>query len=150
MSSEPAHRILTTGSRGWSDADLIRGTLVGLINGRGWRNEPVVIVHGDCKDGADALVHAVFTNLKNPLITLEPHPASDFENGRNASIAPLIRNGAMVKLGAEVTVAFLLQCMKANCHKKPKGHGTHGTEDTLEKARKAHIETLVVRGGVWY
>lgn len=137
------HRILITGARSWKDYELLRGTIIGIIQSRGWADEKVVIVHGDCPNGADAMAKAFVTNLHSSLVTKEDNPADWSKNPRSAGH---IRNGVMVRKGAEVCIAFTMPCEKNNCPKGKHPHITHGTADCVKKARAAHIEVIQVRG----
>jgi hypothetical protein len=92
----PACRILVTGSRTWTDARLIRRELAWVEATMG----PIVVVHGACSRGADAIASAWCRRYG---VREERHPA-DWRMGRGAGPA---RNQAMVDLGADVCMAFI-------------------------------------------
>jgi hypothetical protein len=93
------YRILVTGSRDWTDTDLIRDALmaatVDVPDAR------VVVVHGGA-GGADTIADRLALRLG---WRREPHPADWARYGRRAG--PL-RNDAMVALGADLCLAFIL------------------------------------------
>jgi hypothetical protein len=91
-------RILVTGSRDWTDRDLIEKKLLEHSGGR----SDIIIVHGACPRGADLI--ADYTAARFGWI-VERHPANWREDrGKSAGY---IRNVKMVKLGADVCVAFI-------------------------------------------
>lgn len=117
------YRVLVTGSRTWTDRDIIRHTLTGL-----WRKHGpnLVIVHGHCPTGADTIAHQwAHDNVRNR-VTAEPHPADWRTYGRAAGH---IRNAAMVKLGADICLAFIQD-------------GSPGASGCLAMARKAGIPSF--------
>ena len=112
-----AYRILVTGSRTWTDADLLNSVLDDAL--REWLNRAmVVIVHGDCPKGADAMARAWvrrqpridgrFAPVKH-----EPHPAHWARFGKSAGFR---RNAEMVDLGADVCLAFIKDGSKGATH----------------------------------
>lgn len=99
------YRILVTGSRDWSTGTIL-DTLhvvknVARVEGLG----PMLIVHGACPTGADAL--ADVWAKSEPGISLERHPAIWRPNGIYNPQAGLIRNRKMVELGADICLAFI-------------------------------------------
>lgn len=86
-------RVIVTGSRDWRDYETIRLRLAQLP-------PDTVIVHG-AASGADAMAHVAAEALG--LVT-EPH-WPDFEK-YPVSKAPLRRNELMVRLGADLCLAF--------------------------------------------
>lgn len=144
-------RVLITGSRGWSDnifiANELRNVILRFEALGGDPTEQVIVVHGDCPDGADALAKAWLESHKqiaNHPVKAEAHSADWTKNGKAAGH---IRNGYMVKLGAEICVGFALPCRKLNCPRRDTPHATHGTGDCLSRARRARIETRLFRKG---
>lgn len=89
-------RLLITGSRTWSDRLVIRDALAAV-----WRPDRVM-VSGHCKQGADVLCESCWTHWGG---TIEIHPADWPAYGRQAGP---IRNAAMVGLGADLCLAFIL------------------------------------------
>jgi hypothetical protein len=116
-------RILVTGSRAWENEGLVHLALGQLAFAGSHANSEVVIVHGDCPTGADAMAKA--WAIQNN-ITQEAHPANWAKYGRSAGP---IRNKKMVKLGADVCVAF------------PLGQ-SRGTRHCMAKALEANIRVL--------
>lgn len=112
------YRILITGSRDWDDRfSIARAMLDAADDATG----EVIIVHGLCPTGADAIADdfAEFMNWK-----IETHPADWIKHGKAAGP---IRNQEMVKLGADICLAF------------PKGE-SKGTRHCMKIAEKAGIE----------
>jgi hypothetical protein len=112
-----ATRLLVTGSRHWTDEDRIRRAL-DLFR------LPLVVVHGDCATGADAIVKrwAIETDGAEE----EPHPA-DWTAGRKAGPD---RNQMMVDLGGYFAcLAFPMP-------------GSRGTYDCIRRAEAAGIPVI--------
>lgn len=118
-------RILITGSRTWTDRAVIAQAIsdylhsVGTSIGGAWPFP--IIVHGDAR-GADQLADAIARNWG---WTPEPHPANWHRHGRSAGYR---RNAAMVALGADVCLAFILD-------------GSRGASHTATLAETAGIPT---------
>jgi hypothetical protein len=115
-------RILVTGSRDWTDVAVIDDALREAV--RGVPADEVVIVHGDCPTGADAIVDMLALASG---FTVEKYPAQWEVHGKAAGP---IRNAKMVEDGADVCLAF------------PQGV-SRGTRGCIELAKVAGIETLV-------
>ncbi|MFF2411826.1 SLOG family protein [Streptomyces sp. NPDC058092] len=135
-------RILVTGSRTWDDVQVLDDTLRDI-----WHDatqvfgpeHPVVIVHGDCRKGADFFARhwAVANDIRQ-----EVHPADwtapcapecpdghrlNRANGQTACpTAGPRRNEAMVQLGADILVAF-------------QRDNSRGTADCIRRASQAGI-----------
>lgn len=112
--SEP-YRVLVTGSRGWDDIDFVRDL---LAMARWDAQGPMVVVHGACPKGADAIASwwAKSLMLRNGnLLEIgeEPHPADWETYGKAAGFR---RNAEMVKLGANVCLAFILDGSRGATH----------------------------------
>lgn len=105
-------RIIVTGSRTWSDADAIRNRLAVQ-----WDRPGIVIVHGACPRGVDAIASAWVRKVQHhngpDAITEEPHPADWDRHGRRAGF---IRNAEMVAAGADVCWAFIRGQSKGATH----------------------------------
>jgi len=97
----PRYRVLVTGSRTWTDEQAIRTALAAVIWPHGPEN--VVIVHGACPVGADAIADRIATAWGGGL-TVERHPADWERYGRAAGFR---RNAEMVALDADVCLAFI-------------------------------------------
>jgi hypothetical protein len=109
-------RILVTGSRRWSDRAAVGHALATAY--RLWR--PIVIVHGGCPTGADAMAA---TWAQRAGVECEVWPAEWAAYGRAAGP---IRNALMVEAGARLCLAFPLP-------------GSRGTEDCIRRAEAAGI-----------
>lgn len=106
-------RILITGSRDWTDQNLIWDTLNNIA-------EPyAVLVSGACPTGADKMAEDWAGN--QPDITVERYPADWKRFGKRAGF---LRNSKMVELGADICLAFI----------KNKSKGATMTADLAEKA----------------
>lgn len=131
-------RLLVTGSRLWDD-DPVLCLHLSLAVQEAAPGQPVVIVHGAARSGADKTADIWACNHGIPL---ERHPADWERHGKRAGF---IRNEEMVSLGADLALAFVLPCVLPSCRKK-KPHDTHGTAHCVALARKAGIPVKEVRG----
>lgn len=116
-------RILITGSRGWTDALQIDEAIDDWIRKNVPENEITTIVHGDCPTGADRLAKEYVKFAW--WVKEEAHPADWNTHGRRAGF---VRNAEMVKLGADVCLAFIYK-------------GSKGATHTADLAEKAGIPT---------
>ncbi len=91
-------RVLVTGSRTWTDTRAITTALSRLHRQHGPR---LVIVHGDCRSGADAIADAW---CRQAGVTVERYSADWRRHGRYAG--PL-RNAAMVATRPDLCLAFI-------------------------------------------
>jgi hypothetical protein len=98
MSFQP-FRLLVTGSRTWDDVRTIEQAL-GVILDR--HPEGILLVHGACSRGADAIADAYAA--RTPGYQIEAHPADWHRYGRAAGYR---RNAEMVALGADGYAAFI-------------------------------------------
>ena len=123
-------RILITGSRNWDDEETIRTALTQTLwQGTGpFRdsNATPVLVSGACPTGADAIAEKCWRNWQLPI---ERHRADWGKYGRAAGP---IRNQEMVKLGADVCLAFIK-------------NESRGATNTVLLAQKAGIPTQIFR-----
>ncbi|MET9339249.1 SLOG family protein [Nonomuraea sp. NPDC003804] len=131
------YRVLITGSRSWNDEQAIRDALapISFIYG----SENVVVVHGHCPRGADALADQIASDWG---MTIERHPADWAapcgpvcrtphrkrrpDGTTYCPWAGWTRNQAMVDLGADVCLAFIR-------------NNSRGTADCIRRAEKAGI-----------
>jgi hypothetical protein len=89
--------LLVTGSRTWTDVQLIRDHL-------SWYNsliEPVTLIHGACPRGADAIANRIAFEY---CWTIERYPADWQQHGKRAGY---VRNAEMVNQGADICLAFI-------------------------------------------
>lgn len=119
-------RVLITGSRDWKDKEAIENAIIDLHNWGPIDWDDVVVVHGDCPTGADAIAQEF---CEQTGIVTERHPA-DWSIGKKAG--PL-RNQEMVDLGAYVCLAFLLP-------------SSRGTVDCIKRAKAAGIPVIEYNG----
>lgn len=116
--TESTYRVLVTGSREWDDQESLRHILISISVA----HPELVIVHGACPDGADAMADMWAQDYEFPV---ERHPA-DWDGFGKA--AGFIRNAEMVSLGADACLAFY-----------KRGAGNKGTDHCASQAEKAGI-----------
>lgn len=118
------HRILVTGSRDWTNRDVIYRALASAWDRVG-RDPATVLVQGECHlGGADQIAAEVWRSWGLPV---EGHPA---EMGPSGHILGPARNRRMVDLGADVCLAFPLP-------------SSRGTRNCMRLAREAGIPVEV-------
>ena len=113
-------RILITGSRTWTNQNAVYGAIHKEVARANAQYDDVVIVHGACPSGADAIADRVLFGR------VERHPANWQELGRRAGF---VRNQHMVDLGADVCLAFIKD-------------GSPGASHTARIAEEAGIRTV--------
>ncbi len=119
-------RVLVTGSREWVDHDRLWTAL----------NQyplPMVVVHGACPSGADAMAAGWARRAASSYgwpVTQERHPADWRTYGKAAGFR---RNAEMVALGAFVCLAFYRE-----------GAGNRGTAHCAGLAERAGIPVVRV------
>lgn len=117
MDNGRPQRILVTGSRDWTDRDIIRKVL-------SWLPPGSTVVHGAAR-GADTIAAEEAKALG---LTVEAHPADWKRHGKAAGP---IRNQKMIDAGPyDAVFAFPLP-------------DSIGTRDCIERARKAGYEVAV-------
>lgn len=96
----PRSRVLVTGSRDVVNEPLVRCELT-----RAWREagQPLVVVHGACPTGVDAIAATWCREHEFAGIVEERHPARWHLHGRAAGP---VRNAEMVQAGAWRVLAF--------------------------------------------
>lgn len=104
MTRPRPRRVLVTGSRTWTDHTVIRAALAAV-----WQPD-AVLVSGACPRGADHLCEQCWTKWGGHL---ERHPA-DWHRHRRA--AGMIRNRHMVRLGADLCLAFIRDHSRGATH----------------------------------
>ena len=92
-------RLLVTGSRTWDDIPAIEQALAVIL---ARHPEGVLLVHGACSRGADAIAAAYAARTSG--YQIEAHPADWRRYGRAAGHR---RNAEMIALGADGCAAFI-------------------------------------------
>jgi hypothetical protein len=92
-------RLLVTGSRTWDDVRTIEQALAVIL---ARDPEGVLLVHGACPRGADAIAAAYAA--RTPGYQVEAHPADWRRYGRTAGHR---RNAEMIALGADGCAEFI-------------------------------------------
>jgi hypothetical protein len=128
MQQEPAmrqpFRLLVTGSRTWDEIPAVEHALAVIL---ARHPEGVLLVHGACASGADAIA-AAYADRTSGYHT-EAHPADWRRYGREAGQR---RNAQMIALGAGGCAAFLRGA-------------SPGTTATIQLARAAGIPVWLHR-----
>lgn len=109
-----AVRVIVTGSRAWSDRDVIWASLDYIAEAARASGISVIVAHG-CASGADQLADEWVTARKRmdwPVLA-ERFPADWIRHGKRAG---MVRNRAMVQPGADVCLAFILDGSKGATH----------------------------------
>ena len=119
-------RIIITGDRHWTCADIAAHVLAGI---RAKLGTDVVIVHGDCPTGVDRSFRYACEAMGIPH---EPHPA-DWHLGKKGGP---IRNSEMVRLGAAYAIAVHRTLARSR-----------GTRDCVRKCLGAGITVWLIDGG---
>ena len=123
MNLDKIERIVITGSRDWTDREVIESVL--------WWLWPKRVAHGGCR-GADEIANDVVMELLLPEVTIITYEADWEEHGRGAGP---IRNREMLDTEEpDLVVGFLLP-------------GSRGTRDCLEAARERGIPVLTFEPG---
>mgnify|MGYP001605677901 CR=1 FL=1 len=133
-------RCLVTGSRDWLDEGVVYAALDAMWTGAiGGDYAGLIVVHGAAK-GADRMAYRWYRSRARQgwAVAQEPHAADWAKHGRRAGI---VRNQAMVRLGADVTLAFIAPCADPKC-KRAKPHGSHRTTHCADLAERSgiHVE----------
>ena len=106
--SEP-FRLLITGSRDWEDEEAVRFEIAGMT----MLHPGLVVVHGACPTGADAMAAKTCRDIG---IRQEPHPARWRVTGKLDRSAGFRRNAEMVALGAGTCIAFIRNASRGATH----------------------------------
>jgi hypothetical protein len=123
------YRVLVTGSRDWDDERAVWQALATTILSNAPADAPVVVVHGACPRGADALAAAWIRRTRadgRRPVEEERHPAQWRVGGVVDRGAGPRRNAEMVALGADVCLAFIR-------------NGSRGASHTARLAEEAGI-----------
>lgn len=115
-------RVLFTGSRRWSNDQVVIGFLESLLKRVNGRADLVTVVHGGAT-GLDSIAGVLAHHIG---MKVEIHPAYWQRDGKAAGV---LRNQKMVDLGADLVVGF------------PLGE-SRGTHDCLQRAKKAGLKVI--------
>lgn len=99
-------RCLVTGSRDWPDEGAVYAALDAMWAGAvGGNYAGLIVVHGAAR-GADRMAYRWYRSRARQgwAVAQEPHPADWAKHGRRAGI---LRNIEMIRLGADVCLAFI-------------------------------------------
>jgi len=133
--------VLVTGSRTWNQPAPVWDRLDGLLAEHGPQGRCLIIIHGKAKRGVDLFAHiwAEEQHRIDPMAVREwPFPADWANLGRKAG---MVRNDEMARLGADYCLAWVQQCLLADC-KRPGVHGTHGASDCVARARTYGVPSI--------
>jgi hypothetical protein len=125
-------RCLVTGSRDWADEGAVYAALDAVWSGAvGGGYAGLIVVHGAAK-GADRMSYRWYRSRarRGWAVAHEAHSAQWSEHGRRAGI---VRNQAMVRLGADVVLAFIAPCADPKCG-RAQPHGSHGATHCADLA----------------
>jgi hypothetical protein len=117
------YKILITGSRTWTDRGVINAALRDAYKGCTDIGEDVLMINGDCPQGADAIAKEIWLKHNLPI---ELYPADWGTYGKRAGF---IRNKQMVDLKPDICFAFIKD-------------GSKGASMTAKLAEDAGIRTL--------
>jgi len=135
-----AMRALVTGSRTWRDTEAIHTALDTLANSAAATGySGLTVVHGGAK-GADTTAGLWVLDRKRRgwKVHAEVHLAEWRKYGNAAGMR---RNRHMVRLGADLCLAFLAECESSRCS-RPRPHYTHGATDCADLAEASDIHTV--------
>jgi hypothetical protein len=116
------YRILVTGSRSWTDYALVAHALGVVIGQSGAALSDIVIVHGACPSGADAMAARL---ARQRGYRTDARPADWNRLGNRAGF---IRNAEMVASKPDICVAFIRA-------------GSRGATHCADLAEKAGVPT---------
>lgn len=118
--------MLICGSRGWKDESAVEAVLAGYK----YTNPTLTLIHGHCKDGADAIADRLAHQMGVPTVRV----AANWQRfGKRAGV---IRNQKMLdEQKPDVVVAFRAFGKSA------------GTDDMVQRALKAGVTTFVIHEG---
>lgn len=108
-----AYRILVTGSRDWTNDEMVYAALSAERSLAASQGREVVVVHGHARKGADAFAD-IWGRVRG--LVVERYPAQWRPNGIYNPQAGLARNRKMVTLGADVCLAFIREGSRGASH----------------------------------
>jgi hypothetical protein len=136
MIPEEMARLLVTSSRGYRDRARIFTVLDDFLMTYG----SLLIVHGHCKSGGDAIAHEWGTYHRGPYVDVETHEVTDAMWRGSGNGAGHLRNARMVRSGAVECAAYLAPCTSLRCRRKDP-HPGHGSEHCADMAEAHGIPT---------
>jgi YspA, cpYpsA-related SLOG family len=132
-------RVLVTGSRNWTAANLIWQVLH-IVASEHCTGNRFWVRHGGCPEGADLAAHiwCEYHAACGPdLYVTEETMRAAWALGKGAGFA---RNRRMVDSDTvDLCIAFIAPCIKADCAGKP--HGSHGATDCANYAESQGVQT---------
>lgn len=127
--------MIVTGSQTWTDGPRIEAAMIEAYDSwpKQLRVDRSTLAYGKCPIGADYFAEYY---AKRWAWRLDPYSAHWRLYGNAAGP---IRNTFMVNDGADICLAFINPCIKENCTRQPKPHGSHGTTHCADFAEAAGI-----------
>jgi hypothetical protein len=122
-------KILVTGDRNWTSYEVVRNTLVAIMEEFAVEGQPLTLIHGAAK-GADTIAGEIADGLDFKVV---PVPA-DWE--RYGKAAGPIRNLNMLDMLPELVLAFHNDL-----------ENSKGTRNCVEEAKKRDVPVLVISSG---
>lgn len=107
------YRILLTGSRDWADRAALRTALDKALCAHRWN---LIVVHGGCGKGADALAAEWCRETADQGVREETHPVWPADWRRFGNGAGPMRNQGMVDAGADECFAFIVSGSRGASH----------------------------------
>jgi hypothetical protein len=141
-------RLLVTGSRTWTDEQVINTALAEVWHAWGRPVDPVLVV-GRCPTGADEISERLWTARG---FAVEPWPAQWRQHGEECplwciprdtcALAGPRRDRQMVESRPDGVAGFLAPCDDADCRLARGGdHFSHGATGTVNHALKLGLPT---------
>jgi hypothetical protein len=127
--------VLVTGSRTWSDPVPIIRVLNDEWSATVEAGDTLWLMHGDCRDGADAFARRWCESCRFPRVRELARPANWNKHGKTAGF---IRNGEMAE---EVARTARLTGQTARCHAFIRNE-SNGATDCARKAADQGIEVV--------
>ena len=150
--------VLVTGSRSWSDVQVINAELEDAWYAAREDDWPGIEVIEGQASGADTIAAAWARDHHDDGVGHQPMPAkwehcaADCPPGHRkrayghtwCPTAGHRRNAEMVATGPQLVLAFIAPCTSKRCT-KPKPHDSHGVTNCIQLAKKAGLTVREVR-----